>query len=76
MKRRDFVRTSVLTLSGALLSKPLQALFAETPPNPDVKQVPAMFECHFDAGLSILNVWDTQLHHVAKDMRFCFLLRP
>ncbi len=50
MKRRDFVRTSVLTLSGALLSKPLQALFAETPPNPDVKRVLAIFKCHFDAG--------------------------
>ncbi len=50
MKRRDFVRSSVLTLSGALLSKPLEALFAETPPNPGVKRVLAMFKCHFDAG--------------------------
>jgi hypothetical protein len=50
MQRRDFVRTSVLTLSSALLSKPLQTLFAETPPNPDVKRVLAMFKCHFDAG--------------------------
>jgi hypothetical protein len=50
MKRRDFVRSSVLALSSALLSKPLQALFPETPPNPDVKRVLAMFKCHFDAG--------------------------
>jgi hypothetical protein len=50
MQRRDFVRTSVLTLSSALLAKPLQALFAETPPNPEVKRVLAMFKCHFDAG--------------------------
>ncbi len=50
MKRRDFVRSSVLTLSGALLSKPLQAVFGEAPPNPDVKRVLAMFKCHFDAG--------------------------
>ena len=50
MKRRDFVRSSVLTLSSALLSKPLQALFGEMPPNPDVKRVLVMFKCHFDAG--------------------------
>jgi hypothetical protein len=51
MKRRDFVRSSVLTLGSAVLSKSLPALFAETPvPNPDVKRVLAMFKCHFDAG--------------------------
>jgi Domain of unknown function (DUF5054) len=51
MKRRDFVRSSVLTLSSALLSKSLPPLFAETPaPNRDVKRVLAMFKCHFDAG--------------------------
>src|ERR1700682_941192 len=50
MKRRDFVRSSVLTLSSALLSKSLPALFSETPSNPDVKRVLAMFKCHFDAG--------------------------
>ncbi|HYM07415.1 MAG TPA: hypothetical protein VEU11_12715 [Terriglobales bacterium] len=50
MKRRDFVRSSVLTLSGALLSKSLPALKFETPPNPEVKRVLAMFKCHFDAG--------------------------
>ena len=51
MKRRDFVKSSVLTLSGALLSKSLAALDVETPgPNPDVKRVLAMFKCHFDAG--------------------------
>ncbi len=50
MKRRDFVRSSVLTLSSALLSKSLPALTFETPPNPEVKRVLAMFKCHFDAG--------------------------
>lgn len=50
MKRRDFVRSSVLTVSSALLSKSLPALFAEAPPDPDVKRVLAMFKCHFDAG--------------------------
>ncbi len=50
MKRRDFVRSSVLTMSSALLAKSLPALFAETTPNPEVKRVLAMFKCHFDAG--------------------------
>ena len=50
MKRRDFVRSSVLTLSSALLAKSAPALFAETTPNPEVKRVLAMFKCHFDAG--------------------------
>ncbi len=51
MKRRDFVRSSVFTLSGALLSKSLAAVSFETPaPNPEVKRVLAMFKCHFDAG--------------------------
>ena len=50
MKRRDFVRSSVLTLSSALLAKSVPAVFAETPSNPDVKRVLAMFKCHFDAG--------------------------
>jgi hypothetical protein len=50
MKRRDFVRSSVLTLSSALLVKSVPALFAETTPNPDVKRVLTMFKCHFDAG--------------------------
>jgi len=50
MKRRDFVRSSVLTFSSALLAKSVPAVFAETPPNPDVKRVLAMFKCHFDAG--------------------------
>src|SRR6476660_2958309 len=50
MKRRDFVRSSVLTLSSALLAKSVPAVFAETPPNSDVKRVVPMFKCHFDAG--------------------------
>ncbi|MGA9799728.1 MAG: DUF5054 domain-containing protein [Terriglobales bacterium] len=50
MKRRDFVRSSVLTLSSALISKSFPAVFAGTPPNPEVKRVLAMFKCHFDAG--------------------------
>jgi Domain of unknown function (DUF5054) len=51
MKRRDFVRSSVVTLGSALLSKSLPAFSFETPaPDPDVKRVLAMFKCHFDAG--------------------------
>jgi Domain of unknown function (DUF5054) len=51
MKRRDFVKSSVLTLSGALFSKSLVALDVDAPvPNPHVKRVLAMFKCHFDAG--------------------------
>jgi hypothetical protein len=49
MQRRDFVKSSLFTLSTAFLSRSLPAL--ETPaPNPDVKRVLAMFKCHFDAG--------------------------
>jgi hypothetical protein len=50
MKRRDFVRSSVLTLSSVLLPKSLPALFTEAPPDPEVRRVLAMFKCHFDAG--------------------------
>jgi hypothetical protein len=51
MKRRDFVRSSVVTLGSALLAKSLPAFSFETPaPNPDVKRVLAMFKSHFDAG--------------------------
>ena len=50
MKRRDLLRSSALTLGGALLAKALPA-FADAPaPNPSVKRVLAMFKCHFDAG--------------------------
>jgi len=50
MKRRDLLRSSALTLGGALLAKALPA-FADAPaPNPQVKRVLAMFKCHFDAG--------------------------
>ena len=52
MKRRDLLRSSALTLGGALLAKSLPAFAdASAPaPNPSVKRVLAMFKCHFDAG--------------------------
>jgi hypothetical protein len=51
MKRRDFVKSSVLTLGSALLSKSLAAFSTESPkPDPGVKRVLVMFKCHFDAG--------------------------
>ena len=51
MKRRDFVKSSVLTLGSALVSRSLPALASETPtPDPGVRRVLAMFKCHFDAG--------------------------
>ncbi len=51
MKRRDFVKSSVLTLGSAFLPKSLTAFSPETPaPDPRVKRVLVMFKCHFDAG--------------------------
>jgi hypothetical protein len=51
MKRRDFVKSSVLTLGSALLPKSLTAFAPEKPiPDPSVKRVLVMFKCHFDAG--------------------------
>jgi len=51
MQRRDFVKSSLFTLSTAFLCRSVPALALDTPsPNPDVKRVLAMFKCHFDAG--------------------------
>jgi len=51
MQRREFVRSSVLTLSGALFTKSLTALPLEASvTDPSVKRVLVMFKCHFDAG--------------------------
>lgn len=51
MKRRDLLRSSALTLGGALLAKSIPAFALDAPaPDPTVKRVLAMFKCHFDAG--------------------------
>ena len=51
MQRRDFVRSSVFTVGGALLAKSLPALALDAPvPDPSVRRVMAMFKCHFDCG--------------------------
>jgi hypothetical protein len=51
MQRRDFVRSSVITLGSALLAKSLAASSLGTvEPDLQVKRVLAMFKCHFDAG--------------------------
>ena len=51
MRRRDFFRTSILTLGSAFISKSLAGLAVEpSAPDPEVKRVLAMFKCHFDAG--------------------------
>jgi len=50
MRRRDFFRSSALTIGGTLLSAslPTAALAAEK--EPAVRRVLVMFKCHFDAG--------------------------
>ena len=51
MHRRDLLRSSALTLGGAILSKSLPAMaHDESAPATSVKRVLAMFKCHFDAG--------------------------
>jgi hypothetical protein len=55
MRRRDFIKSSFLTLGGARLCRPLIDLpFQNAPaapvPDPAVKRVLVMFKCHFDAG--------------------------
>ena len=51
MKRRDFVKSSVLTVGSAFLPKSLTAFSIDKPaPDPSVKRVLVMFKCHFDAG--------------------------
>lgn len=66
MQRREFVKSSVLTLGSSLLVKPLaalplQALAPPAPPNFAVNRVLVMFKCHFDAGFI-----DTQAHVVQR----------
>jgi len=55
MQRREFVKSSVFTLGGALAIRPLEALSLQTLappalPDPEVNRVLVMFKCHFDAG--------------------------
>ena len=57
MKRREFIKSSVLALGGSALWKPFAAFPSQTappaiPPTPDpeVKRVLVIFKCHFDAG--------------------------
>ena len=51
MKRRDFVKSSVLTVGSAFMPKSLTAFSLDKPaPDPSVKRVLVMFKCHFDAG--------------------------
>jgi Domain of unknown function (DUF5054) len=51
MERRDFIRSSLVTLGGASLG---HSLFQNAPvapvADPAVKRVLVMFKCHFDAG--------------------------
>jgi len=66
MQRREFVKSSVLTLGSSLLVKPLaalplQALAPAAPPNSAINRVLVMFKCHFDAGFI-----DTQAHVVQR----------
>ena len=51
MKRRDFVKSSVLTVGSAFMPKSLTAFSLDKPaPDPSVKRVLVMSKCHFDAG--------------------------
>lgn len=51
MRRRDFVRSSVLTLGGACLYRSVPALgMGGVQADPSVRRVLAVFKCHFDAG--------------------------
>ena len=51
MKRRELVKSSVLTVGSAFLPKFLTAFSLDKPaPDPSVKRVLVMFKCHFDAG--------------------------
>jgi Domain of unknown function (DUF5054) len=66
MRRREFVRNSVITAGSILLAKPLKAfqmqpLAPPAPPDGTVKRVLVMFKCHFDAGFI-----DTQAHVVHR----------
>jgi len=66
MQRREFVKSSIVTLGSALLARPLEALSLQelapaAPPNPAIHRVLVMFKCHFDAGFI-----DTQAHVVHR----------
>ena len=66
MQRRQFLKSSLITLSSSLAVRPLAALSLEqlappAPPDPSVQRVLAMFKCHFDAGFI-----DTQAHVVNR----------
>ena len=66
MRRREFVRSSILTVGSALAAKPLAVfgldqLAPPAPPDPAVRRVLVMFKCHFDAGFI-----DTQAHVVHR----------
>ena len=54
MRRRDFLKSSAVTLSSALLAQRSLAKTGDlnvlTPPDTDVRHVLVMFKCHFDAG--------------------------
>ncbi|HEX4309739.1 MAG TPA: DUF5054 domain-containing protein [Acidobacteriaceae bacterium] len=66
MQRRQFLKSSLVTLSGSLAARRLSALSLEqlappAAPDPRVERVLAMFKCHFDAGFI-----DTQAHVVNR----------
>lgn len=56
MRRRDFLKSSAVTLSRAFLTQQLLAkttnLNSLTPADPDVRRVLVMFKCHFDNGFT------------------------
>jgi hypothetical protein len=62
MKRREFIKSSLVTLGGASLGHSLFQNVAAAPlADPAVKRVLVMFKCHFDAGFI-----DTQAAVVKK----------
>lgn len=62
MKRREFIKSSLVTLGGASLGHSLFQNAASVPVvDPAVKRVLVMFKCHFDAGFI-----DTQAAVVKK----------
>jgi hypothetical protein len=62
MKRREFIKSSLVTLGGATLGHSLFQNAAPAPvADPEVKRVLVMFKCHFDAGFL-----DTQAAVVRK----------
>ena len=62
MKRREFIKSSLVTLGGASLGRSLFQNAVSAPvAEPAVKRVLVMFKCHFDAGFV-----DTQAAVVKK----------